>query len=444
MPDEIAVPPTPAGIPAQTLNTNATTTISRLAPIGQLPTHLSHPAPNPSFANASENVGTLVQRTKDAVKKFLQVGGQPPNPHTNPSALLAEIRRTVVNTTTMVDQLRHLNRDILGLCNKLGQFASTRKRLPEHGEGKDHLDIHFSTAEDFVFFGALAIITVQIQDRVLAPFHPALSNDKNNEVLVQYSERCHSRKLALYIHAQPEGSYSWTNSELQRDVAEWRSRKFSTIESGCYPEIKDSILKRVLQNIVERIEERLLCLPGELALPDAFREQVFDLISRAYDWNIVVKRDVLDYDLVTLVPWPGSAWDEQCMESFERIDMKSLPSDIPIISPASIGLWAKYARGNKLPPQSHVQGKARVLLIPGLVNRPEEGFLAARGDRADVARTPQASAVDLNTPLPALPEDASAQTPETSVPRSPVVASDSKPWSGGRRGSTSRGPANVN
>lgn len=141
-------------------------------------------------------IGSVARGAKRVLKKSYQAWFKA-NPHlqsqsaadtNNTGLFLAEVQRaTQVDMSSVAAQFRDLNRDIQSLCDRLGRYASTRKQLPAVPAGDDlDLKAHFTSAEDFIFYGALAILSSNIFKYLLLPFHPIMDIESNHRIMTDY------------------------------------------------------------------------------------------------------------------------------------------------------------------------------------------------------------------------------------------------------------------
>lgn len=120
--------------------------------------------------------------------------------------------------------------------------------------------------------------------------------------------------------------------------------------------------RRVLRRISDTIREALLRALDRLQrgqLPVGFEERLHPLLETAYQWNSVVKRDIVKYDYEPFIIEPGSVWDAEQMESFERVRKQVTK---PIVCTVTLGLIGGSAVWNRRGHGSHVQLKANVLV----------------------------------------------------------------------------------
>jgi hypothetical protein len=187
-----------------------------------------------------------------------------------------------------------------------------------------------------------------------------------------------------------------------------------------------NLIRKFADTIIRELNNVLEQLTGQLSFPQAFSARLDSILKDAYNWNRIVKKDILKYDFEPYVINPLSTWDPAQMESFERIRIPIQPYS-KVISPVSLGLVGSVSLGSTR--VSHVQRKARVLL--------EEWF--ARGPRGRTTSKPtgpsSSAAVPPVPPLPRLPGprvteqprlvQSMTTTPQPGIPQ-PVPAREPK------------------
>lgn len=172
------------------------------APNNLLPTNATVPVtylsrPIPPRSTSSNDARSGAKSPIDIFRKgYLALFGSHPQARSvsqsdsNAGALMAEIQRaTQIDMSNVVAQFRDLNRDIRTLCDRLGRHASSRKQFPSDVIGNDlDYSAHFRTAEDFIFYGALAILSSRICHKLLMPFHPIMNSEFNHNILSEYEK----------------------------------------------------------------------------------------------------------------------------------------------------------------------------------------------------------------------------------------------------------------
>ena len=128
----------------------------------------------------------------------------------------------------------------------------------------------------------------------------------------------------------------------------------------------------MFRNISDSIQQAWLAsldpLPGSLdALPAAFIADIEAMLGNAYEWQRVVKVEVLKCDLEPFTIQPLSPYDPAQMELFERI-RTPVENGRSIVSPVSLGLVVSIVNGGQR--LSRFQSKAGVLVEEWLSPHP--------------------------------------------------------------------------
>lgn len=140
--------------------------------------------------------------------------------------------------------------------------------------------------------------------------------------------------------------------------ANWRSKTFRSIDSTVNAKRWKEVRNKFIRSVTVAFKEVLLEISQE-QLPDEFDSQLRIVIKSAYEWNTLVKRDVLKYDFESFIVAPGSIWDPERTEPFEASRIRETVNP-PIISIAGLGLIGSRALSGRR--DSQVQLKAQVLV----------------------------------------------------------------------------------
>lgn len=199
----------------------------------------------------------------------------------------------------------------------------------------------------------------------------------------------HVCKSPLCIETYINKDFFYLPTALQVDTAAWRSKTFSTIETTVAAAQKSSLLQQIISAISQEFQIALDALPGDFVLSTSFTGRVETIVNAAYDWNRVIKADILKYDFEPFVVEPSSDWNPVQMEPFERL-RSSVRPDRKVISSVSLGLISSFS----LPSGrvSYIERKAGVLV--------EEWFYNSLRGRTMSAATPSAArSKPSNTPV---------------------------------------------
>jgi len=149
------------------------------------------------------------------------------------------------------------------------------------------------------------------------------------------------------------------SSALQMQCAAWRSQKFSSIDNQVNADGVASLIREFANTIIAELTKALEHLAGQTTLPNSFVSGLETILKTAYDWNRVIKKDILKYDFEPYFVGSSAKWDPARMESFERLRIAIRPNT-KVISSVSLGLVGSVSLGGAR--VSHVQRKARVLV----------------------------------------------------------------------------------
>jgi hypothetical protein len=144
-------------------------------------------------------------------------------------------------------------------------------------------------------------------------------------------------------------------------VAAWRSRAFGSIEASCNAFQKAALFREISEAIEHIWLDMINPLPGGPipSLPPAFTAGIENILEMAYEWNRMVKMEIVKYDFEPAVVQPLSRYDPETMEPFERL-RQSVRTGGKVVSSVSLGLNASVALGGTR--VSHVQHKTKVLV----------------------------------------------------------------------------------
>lgn len=146
---------------------------------------------------------------------------------------------------------------------------------------------------------------------------------------------------------------------MQAQSANWRSQRFSSVDKQVNRNKLAELTQRFVDTVVGELNRALESLVGQTSFPASFIPGLESVFRTAYDWNRIVKKEVLKYDFEPYVVEPLSSWDPDRMESFERLETPIRPGT-KVISVVSMGLVGSISLGGAR--VSHVQRKAHVLV----------------------------------------------------------------------------------
>lgn len=278
---------------------------------------------------------------------------------------LSDIRRpegSIVDIRNVLDHFASLSGEIRAFCESCAEhYASlatlsptaTSLHAPLIASFVDKQASEFPSVFDYVFFILISIVNTFTNRAIFEPFHPALSKQDD---LIKKS----GYKLLMEsgVHSVLDVNVSFTNCipDLQLVSASWRSSTFEAIEASLTHDRQGLIHKEIVESIGNAFR-KVISKISQDQLPYDFESRLKDIIESAYKWNTLVKRDILKYDFEPFIIAPGSAWDVERMDSFERVD-KIVSKEV--ISTVVLGVVGRVALGGRC--DSQVQLKAKVLV----------------------------------------------------------------------------------
>lgn len=171
-------------------------------------------------------------------------------------------------------------------------------------------------------------------------------------------------------------------------------------------EIIFNLFERSTSLIADELVSALDALPGTLSLPDSFRTMFLkdtrSLLRKAYNWNCLIKVEILKYDFEVFVVEPSSLWNPMKMESFEKLQIP-IHGGSKVISTVSLGLIASVSLDDAR--ASLMERKARVII--------DEWFSPnSRGGVMSVVPPTYSPAVISRAVPPSMPLDRLATRPQ--------------------------------
>jgi hypothetical protein len=193
----------------------------------------------------------------------------------------------------------------------------------------------------------------------------------------------------LAVHLVFSDALAFKSSALQLEAATWRSEKFSSIDDKVDADGVEDLIQSFAGAIIGELTHELKELTGQTSFPDSFAPGLECILNTAYDWNRIVKKDILQYDFQPYFVEPLVNWDPAIMEAFERRQTLIRPNT-KVISTVSLGLVCRVSpTGARV---SHVPQKARVLV--------EEWFSDGGSGRTMRARRTSSISTQLVPPMP--------------------------------------------
>lgn len=134
-------------------------------------------------------------RERDLGPEVIVVGSSTSHAHNPSEAVLSEMKTSLRGGAwKVVQQFGEINRQIRHLSDVCSEYIGSRRKLPQQPYRRPPKEasligkpVHqFPSAEDYVFFTLLTIVTRQIHDYIFEPFHPAASADENTRCFNEY------------------------------------------------------------------------------------------------------------------------------------------------------------------------------------------------------------------------------------------------------------------
>lgn len=172
---------------------------------------------------------------------------------------------------------------------------------------------------------------------------------------------------------------------------------FSTIESSVTADALSDLFERSISLITEELVSALETLPGNLVLSKSFSRELRALLRKAYNWNRIIKVDILKYDFEVFVVEPGSIWDPVQMEPFERM-RTPIRAGSRVNSTVSLGLIGSVSLDGAR--ASHVQRKAGVMVDEWFANNTRGRVMSAMPPTYPPAAVSRAGPATMSPPLP--------------------------------------------
>ncbi|KAF8317138.1 hypothetical protein DL93DRAFT_2226499, partial [Clavulina sp. PMI_390] len=230
-------------------------------------------------------------------------------PNKDPS-LLELISGQLFGVGNVLDQFTQFQRDVQSFCNKTADHLSRYKEAPRASPASPGAIVSksssitkpasdFPSVQGFIYFVLLSIVNTRLYCDIFLPFHPCASVNENRQREDEYR--------------------AVVDKDLQPQAAAWRAKNYSSINERVEDGVLAAYLKGISGVIVNELIAALQALPGELPLSKEFSRELVALLRRAYNWNRLIKVEVLNYDFEVFVVEPSSLWEPVQMEPFERL-----------------------------------------------------------------------------------------------------------------------------
>ncbi|KAG9081773.1 hypothetical protein FS749_007394 [Ceratobasidium sp. UAMH 11750] len=276
-----------------------------------------------------------------------------------------------INLDDIVQNLTDLNRQIEGLSRTISAYlvdkyvqkllgkdpgdvtALHARHLPElaalfsHVEGNSSLMSSSVGAgmpvEDFFDYGIRSLLCKHVCRRVFDPFHPGVDLSQSDMMSRVYD--------------------SVRRRELQAVAGKWRADCFKSLYKPASPDVTtrhiETIAQKVYRDSVGTLTSHFFGPKADIRIEAQHVEQLEGLIRAAWDWNLILKGDVVMLgDLYPVTYPPSTRFDTKFMGELEQSPRKLLPRSI--LATLSLGLVSFRAVDGERAPEMTVVSKALV------------------------------------------------------------------------------------
>ncbi|KAG9091992.1 hypothetical protein FRC06_000298 [Ceratobasidium sp. 370] len=197
--------------------------------------------------------------------------------------------------------------------------------------------------EDFFDYAIRTLLCKHICRRVFDPFHPGVGLSQSDAISRVYD--------------------SVRRRELQSVAGKWRADCFKSIYKPASPDVTTQHIKTIAQKVyrdsVGTITSYFFGQKADIVLEAQHIEQLEGIIRAAWDWNVILKGDVVMLGDIYPVTYPPSTrFDPKFMGELEQSPRKLLPRSI--LATLALGLVSFRAVGGEHPPEMAVVSKALV------------------------------------------------------------------------------------
>ncbi|KAG8739173.1 hypothetical protein FRC10_006064 [Ceratobasidium sp. 414] len=197
--------------------------------------------------------------------------------------------------------------------------------------------------EDFLDYAIRSLLCKHICRRVFDPFHPGVDLSQSDAISRVYD--------------------SIRRRESQAVAGKWRADCFRSMYRPASPDVTTRHIKTIAQKVyrdsVGTLTSRFFGQKADIRLEAQHTEQLEGLIRAAWDWNLMLKGDVIMLgDLYPVTYPPSTRFDTKFMGELEQSPRKLLPRSI--LATLALGLVSFCAVGGERPPEMTVVSKALV------------------------------------------------------------------------------------
>ena len=290
-------------------------------------------------------------------------------------------------------EFRSINRSVKHLCRTITDFALRQDKFSEihYPTSKDVVDLELlahtiqgrskapslvqSAAgpdrplEDVLEYGLRSVVNRCLHNRIFRPFHPELYGGETETGVVSerlwdiYESMC--RHGVIFNNSVPLFSaYACTPTDAQISCGKWRASTFSSLERTMPPLYADTVILDISNSLekngVHKVFDALYGVDCTVALSDAHRSLLEQVIRQAYDWNRKVKSEVVLLDYHPQIEVNDASLDHKTMVLLEKPKVPLQSKNI--ICALTLGLQSSEAQGNDSVPEFVWHEKVQVLV----------------------------------------------------------------------------------
>ncbi|QRV77750.1 50S ribosome-binding GTPase [Ceratobasidium sp. AG-Ba] len=197
--------------------------------------------------------------------------------------------------------------------------------------------------EDFLDYAIRSMLCKHICKRIFDPFHPGVDLSQSDVMSRIYT--------------------NMRKRETQVVAGRWRAESFKSMykpaSSDTTTQHIKTIARKIQRDSISTIASHFFGQKVEIKLEPQHLEQLEELVRTAWDWNVVLKSEVvLQGDLYPITYPPSSRYDPKLMAELEQSPRKLLPRSI--LATLGLGLVSFRAVGGERSSEMTVVAKALV------------------------------------------------------------------------------------
>ncbi|KAG9126357.1 hypothetical protein FRC07_003750 [Ceratobasidium sp. 392] len=197
--------------------------------------------------------------------------------------------------------------------------------------------------EDFFDYAIRSLLCKHICRRIFDPFHPGVDSSQSDAINRTYT--------------------SVRRRESQPVAGKWRADCFKSIYKSASPDVTaqhiKSIAQKVYRDSIGILASHFFGQKSDIKLETQHVEQLEGLVRTAWDWNLILKGDVIILgDVYPAFYPPSTRFDLKFMDELEQSPRKLLPRSI--LATLALGLISFRAVGGERSSEMTVISKALV------------------------------------------------------------------------------------